>query len=447
MRGQSFRKRLMLGAVIWISIGVIVSGFVLSSLFRELVALQFDHDLYDHIVELEAALEIDPTGGSLAKRPLSDARFSPALSGVYWQVRLADGEILRSPSLVDNDLSLGRIEGKDQHPYASTGPTGPIRILESSPSAGNGRATHQIGVAVDQRLIDEAVWEFDRTLIWSLGVIALGFIAAAFAQVTLGLLPLTRIRRDLTAVRTGAAQRLPGDMPLEVAPLVDDLNALIQANRDMVERARAQAGNLAHALKTPLALLTEQGRGLEQDGNPEAGRLIMEQCARMQRQIDYQMARARAATRSTPGQATNVAAQARFIVSAISRLHTYQGVSFSIEGSEQALAACEKDDLSEMLGNLIDNAAKWARSKVVITISDSGAFVRIVVSDDGPGIPPSEWERVFKLGERLDEHKPGSGLGLAITRDLATLYDGKIAIERSDRGGAALVLELPAVSL
>ena len=299
---------------------------------------------------------------------------------------------------------------------------------------------------MDQRLIDDAVSHFDRTLVWSLGLIALGLIAAAFAQVTFGLLPLARIRRDLTAVRMGAAPRLPGDMPIEVAPLVDDLNALIQANRDMVERARAQAGNLAHALKTPLALLAEQGRDLEKDGKAEAAQLIMEQCARMQRQIDYQMARARAATRSTPGHATNVAAQAQLIISALSRLHTYQAVSFKIEGDDQALAACEKDDLSEMLGNLIDNAAKWARSKVCVAIETNGIFVRIIVSDDGTGIPPTEWDRVFRIGERLDERKPGSGLGLAITRDLATLYGGKVSVEASALGGAGLVLELPAVS-
>lgn len=442
MRGQSFRNRLMLGAVIWISIGVLVSGLVLSSLFRGLVTSQFDHDLSDHIVELEASIDADRAGALLIRRPLSDPRFEPRLSGVYWQALREDGAVLRSPSLDGRDLPLGGADAG--RPRVAEGPTGPLRLLEASAPAPDRTSTLQIGVAVDQRLIDEAVARFDWTLVWSLGAMALGLIAAALAQVTFGLLPLARLRRDLTAVRTGAAPRLSGDTPLEVAPLVDDLNALIEANRDMVERARAQAGNLAHALKTPLALLAEQGRDLERDGRPDAGRTIMEQCARMQRQIDYQMARARAATRSTPGQATNVDAQARLIVAALSRLQAYRDIAFRIEGDASILVACDRDDLSEMLGNLLDNAAKWARGRVLLRIERAGPLVRIVVSDDGPGIPEDARERIFAIGERLDERKPGSGLGLAITRDLATLYGGKAFVGPSD-SGASLILDLPAV--
>ena len=442
---NSFRARLILGAVIWISAGIGISGFVLASLFRDMVIVQFDHDLSDHVEELKGVLDIDSQRVLYVHRSLSDPRFGPVQSGVYWQVRHPNGMTVRSSSLDGHDLPLKDRPDADPHPKATLGPSGSMRLLQKEAQLPHLQETVQIGVGIDERLIDETLVHFNKTLALSLGIVAMGLIGAAFAQVSYGLLPLARIHRGLAAIRTGAATSLPEDLPLEVAPLASDLNAMIVTNQDMIRRARAQAGNLAHALKTPLAILMEEGRELEKIGQIAAGHIVIEQCTRMQRQIDYQTARARAAARITPGMVTKVAPLVQNIIGALSRLHRDRSVNFELHGHPDLLAACDAEDLNEMIANLIDNAAKWARSQVVISIQRMGGFVRIIVEDDGPGVPAESAETVFEIGERLDERKPGTGLGLPITRDLATLYGGRAWIERSKLGGAAASIELPTV--
>ena len=254
---------------------------------------------------------------------------------------------------------------------------------------------------------------------------------------------MVRVRRALTAIRTGVAKRLPDNLPEELTPLVNDLNALIIANNNMVQRARVQAGNLAHALKTPLAILMDEGQELQKAGQVDAGRLLIQQCGQMQRQIEYQVARARAATRVMLSMATKTGPKIHNIIAALSRLHQDRSIAFELNGSEDLLVACDPEDFSEMMGNLIDNAAKWAQSKIIVSIQKVNSSVRIVIEDDGPGVPPESVETVFEIGKRLDECKPGSGLGLAITRDLTTLYGGRAWIEHSELGGAAAVIELP----
>lgn len=445
MLRNSFRGRLILGALVWISAGIGISGFILSSLFRDMAIVQFDHDLSDHIEELKNVLDIDSQRVLFVHRALSDPRFSPALSGVYWQVTLSNGMTVRSPSLDGHNLPLTGRSDSDPHPKSVVGPTGPMRLLQKEAELPHLQETVQIGVGIDARLIDETLAHFNKTLALSLGIVAIGLIGAAFAQVSYGLLPLARIHRGLTAVRTGAAASLPDDLPEEVAPLASDLNAMIVANQDMIRRARAQAGNLAHALKTPLAILMEEGRELEKSGQVATGQLVIEQCTRMQRQIDYQTARARAAARITPGVVTKIAPLIQNVIGALSHLHRDRSLNFELHGHSDLLAACDSEDLNEMIANLIDNAAKWARSQVAVSIERVGTFVRITVEDDGPGVPPESTETVFEIGERLDERKPGTGLGLPITRDLATLYGGRTWIERSKLGGAAASIELPTV--
>jgi signal transduction histidine kinase len=269
---------------------------------------------------------------------------------------------------------------------------------------------------------------------------------AAALQVSFGLQPMSRLRRALGAIGSGSAAKLPGDFPSEVQPLVDDLNNLIEINGQMVLRARTQAGNLAHALKTPLAILTDEANRLESRSEAESAAVILQQSQRMQRQIDYQIARARAAaSRSVPGVVAPVLPTVSSIITAMKRLYDAKKLRMDVDIEAGCAALCDPMDLSEMLANLIDNACKWAAETVAIRAytDESKSQVVIAVEDDGPGLPAEAMDVVFRIGERLDEQVPGSGLGLPIVRDLAQLYGGEIRLENSLKGGLRAILKLP----
>jgi signal transduction histidine kinase len=447
----SFRARLIVGSIVWIVAGVAVSGFALSSLFREHVTEQFDAELHGHAAELEALVDVDAAGRPHLHRRLSDPRFLPPGSGYYWQIDNPNGASTPSPSLAGARLNLDGPAppiGEELHSFIE-GPTGKVRLVERSVRLAGSGAPLRIGIGADERLLEGVLAEFNRTLALSLGVIALGLVGAAFLQVGFGLQPLGRVRAALGDVRRGKAARLPDEAPSEVRPLVDDLNALLEANHEMIRRARSQAGNLAHGLKTPLAILADEGERLRAKGDIEAADTILAQCDRMRRQIDFQIARARAAaSRSAPGAASEVRPTLETILKAMRRLHGRRGIDFSLEAHGSNIVAVEAQDLSEMVANLVDNAGKWARAKVAVSVTAGvDQMVRITVDDDGPGLPAEACEVVFNLGQRLDEQAPGSGLGLAIVRDLASLYGGRVWLEPSPTAGLRAVLELPAPPL
>ena len=261
---QNFRARLIIGAVLWISVGLGISGFVLAAIFRNVIANQFDHDLLDHASELAGLVEIDPQLKPFVHRDVSDPRFMPARSGLYWQVQLQNGASLRSPSLEDALYLPTGPNSEGTQPLSVDGPTGPMRLIRKFIHPRHLQQPLKISVGVDERLIDEEMNQVNFSLAMSLGIIALGLIGAAYAQITFGLQPLARVRHAVAAVRSGSMKQLPDDLPAEVLPLVTELNGMIVANLNMVERARVLAGNFAHALKMPLAILMNEGRELEQ---------------------------------------------------------------------------------------------------------------------------------------------------------------------------------------
>lgn len=443
---SSFRARLIAGSVVWIAGGIALSGLALAELFRVHEISQFDADLHGHGEELAAVVDVSSDGQPRLHRPLSDPRFRPPGSGFYWQIETSSGKRLTSPSL---DGYVLRMDGDapaldaERHSFIG-GPTGRVRLVQRSERLAGSDDVLRIGVGIDERYLKNVLSSFNKTLFLSLGVIALGLIGAAFLQVSVGLLPLVKVRRGLAAVREGRATRLGHDAPDEVRPLIDDMNALIETNHEMVRRARTQAGNLAHGLKTPLAILVDEGERLRASGEHQAAEVILTQAGRMRRQIDYQMARARAAaSRNTLGAATNVRASLMPMLQAMRRLHGRRGVDFELAAPDDLVVAVEGQDFSEMVANLVDNAGKWARRQVQVTAEDVAGKIRVTVDDDGPGLPPESWDVVFDLGERLDEKAPGSGLGLAIVRDLAQLYGGRAWIETAPQGGVRAVLELP----
>ncbi|HQR89871.1 MAG: hypothetical protein B7Z44_01025 [Caulobacter sp. 12-67-6] len=445
----SFRTRLIAGAVIWITAGLAVSGWVLAELFRAHVTEQFDEELHGHAAELAVLAAVDPSGQPYLLRRLSDPRFLPQGSGFYWRLQAPGGRSVSSPSLGNGRLHLAETPapvGVERHAFAD-GPTGLVRIVETSAKPAGATAPLRIAIGVEQRLLDQVLARFNWTLAASLLFIALGLSGAAMIQVWFGLRPLCRVRSALAAVQTGQAHRLPDDLPNEVAPLAADLNNLLEANLDMLRRARTQAGNLGHALKTPLAILVDEAQRLRSGGNAAAAEVIDQQCERMQRQIDYQLARARAAAlRSAPGVATSIEDALKPVLEAMRRLHGRRGVAFEAAVAPGLVAALDAQDLAEILANLMDNGGKWARGRVeVIARPPHGGHILVTVDDDGPGLAPEAYELVFGLGERLDEQMPGHGMGLAIVKDLVVLYGGKIWMDASPLGGLRVNLQLPAI--
>jgi len=278
-------------------------------------------------------------------------------------------------------------------------------------------------------------------------LIAVPLIALGLWQLAVSVSLVDRLRGRLNGVRDGSAQRVDGRYPSEVQPLVDDLNALLAHRELVVRRAIAKAGDLAHGLKTPLAILAQEAEAATAAGHTELAEAIAQQVERMRRQIDYHLAHARAAASgATPGARCAIRPSAEGLARTMLRLHADKGLSIDVEVPPEQTARVEKEDLEEMLGNLLDNACKWARKRVVVSASVADANVVIAVDDDGPGLDPSMRQHVLQRGVRADEAAPGSGFGLAIVRDLAELYSGSIELETSPLGGLRAKLTLPAAA-
>ena len=280
----------------------------------------------------------------------------------------------------------------------------------------------------------------------AIGPMAFGVVlmAAGIFALRQGLTPFRRLRERLTAVRVGQTRRVEGAYPSEVKPLIDDLNALLEDREKAVKRAHATAGDLAHGLKTPLALLAQEADRAEAQGNPELAANIMQHVERMSRQVNYHLARARAAASGAAGAAPcNVAASADALIRTLLKLNAARAIEISSTIATDLSVRVQREDLDEMLGNLLDNACKWAKSTILLDASPDGAVLVLTLDDDGPGLAPDLRTVVLERGVRIDEAAPGSGLGLAIARDLAELYGGSIALDDSPLGGLRARLSLP----
>jgi signal transduction histidine kinase len=426
----------------------------LSGRFSAELQRQLDTALSQQLDQVTARLDFTDSGDPVVDtRRLSDPRWERPYSGLYWQLdRLAvDGNrrvaLLRSRSLWD--AQLGPIHkappGGDLHLHDVDGPRGErLRVLERSIRiAGPSPAEWRLLVAGDTRDTLAALRDFDGVLLASLGGLGVLLCLAALAQVGLGLAPLRALHASLQRLRTGATPRLEGRFPSEVQPLVDDLNTVLDHNAGMVERARTQAGDLAHGLKTPLAVIRNAST---QAGESELAALVSEQVELAQQQIQWHLSRAQAAARGrVPGQRTLARPVVDRLIRVMKKIHAERALTIVVEATRaDAAFAGEEQDLQEMLGNLIDNACASARSEVRIAIFHDGANIGIRVEDDGPGIEPDQRAFVLQRGARLDESRAGSGLGLPIVVDLAALYGGSLQLDTSATGGLAAALTLPA---
>ena len=456
---HSLRFRLLAATLVALALALLLSGWFLSSLFKEHVMRQFEATLTQQLDQLTAQLEFDAQGQPLIDASaLSDPRWQAPFSGLYWQVdRISPDQqrragVLRSRSLWDTQLSLAADALQDGavHVHHGSGPQGAsvMMIERTVRSADSPDARWRLVVASDAQPTLAAIASFNQTLALALAALALLLALAALAQVAIGLAPLRNMQAALQAVREGKHARLQGAFPQEMQPLIDDFNVVLERNAEVVARARTQAGNLAHALKTPLAVLGQASEQSLKQASPDLPQLVREQVNIAQRHIDWHLARARvAATTRLPGQRTPVAPVIGGLLRVMQRVNAARALTFTTSDVPADLAfAGEEQDLQEILGNLLENAAQWAQQAVHVSARQSGSSLEIRVEDDGPGIALGHRETALSRGGRLDERVPGSGLGLAIVTDLVELYGGSIALEGSPLGGLLVRLSLPAVT-
>ena len=460
LRLNSLAARLIAAAVVWTMLGLAVGGYVLSGAFRSAVLDNYDSRLSADMDGLIAAAQPDEDGGVVLQDRFVNRQFDRVYSGLYYQIKpvLAGqpgGQI--SHSLFDHVITPGAEvkKGALSYGYAAGPENQVLRVLSrrvdfpiaSTPEQNDSR-TYTFLVAGDLATVDAESSSFNGTLIWSFLLLGLGLVVAILLQVRIGLLPLRRLKDALHRIRDGKAQQLEGDFPAEIAPLAEELNSLIEHSAEIVGRARTHVSNLAHFLKTPLSVLASEAEAQQASGQ---GDPLAEQVRRqvdvMRRQVDHYLTRARAAgSVNVLGNRTQVQPVLSDLARVLTRIHAGRDIFVDAESPAEIYFRGERQDLEEMVGNLMDNACKWARSRVRARAIVDGARLVLTVEDDGPGLSPEDRKRVGERGERLDETVPGSGLGLAIVRDISKLYAGFLTLEASELGGLKTVLTLPALT-
>jgi signal transduction histidine kinase len=438
----SLTRRMIVVAGLWIAILLVTGGFALDRVLSASIVRSFDDQLTYVLNAMIASSEIGPEGEVRFNRMPADQRFIEPYSGVYWQINGGEFEPFRSRSLWDRRLRVPENHNDiGVHIYNSGEFAGePLRIAERDVILPGSDVRWRFQIAQSREMIDSQISELRRTLIWSFAALGIGLLVLAALQTIYGLWPLRRVQREVAAIRSGREQRISDSFPTEIEPLTEEINQLLAHNEAQAEEARRHAGNLAHALKTPLTVITNEATAHSDD----LDQTVIREAAVMRRQVDHHLARARAIGRRSAGQSRALVwASVEAVQRAVDRL--YEGVTVDIAGDRSAEAKVERQDLDEMIGNLVENAAKYGNGRVFITVERRGENVHIVVEDDGPGIAEADREILFARGARLDTGKPGTGLGLAIVRDVATIYGGQVTLEESeDLGGLLARLSLPA---
>jgi signal transduction histidine kinase len=438
----SLSRRMILIAGAWITLLLAGGGFALDRVLTNAITRNFDDGLEYILTSLIVSAEIDPEGQIAFNRQLSDQRFLEPYSGAYWQVSGKGFETFPSRSLWDRQLATSR-QHNDQnvHIYDSSQFADQrLRVVERDVTLPGSQTRWRFQVAQTREALDAQIDALRRTLVRSFLLLAAGLIVLAGLQTWYGLMPLRKLRLEIQRMRTGKTGRIEGAMPAEIAPLVEELNALVAHNDKQAEEARRHAGNLAHALKTPLTVIMNAATA-QADDLPTT---VVREARTMRRQVDHHLARARAVgRRGSAHSRAPVWPSVESVERAVSRL--YPHVRIDTDGPRDLVAHIERQDLDEIMGNLVENAAKYGGGSVFVTMRVEAGFVEVLVEDDGMGIPEADRIRIFDRGVRLDTGKPGTGLGLAIVRDVAEIYDGTVSLEESeDLGGLMVRLRLPA---
>ena len=442
----SLSRRMMLIAAGWITILLLLGGVALNRTLTVYVTRQFDEQLNYLLTAMIASAEIDPLGDVWFNRPLGDQRVLEPNSGLYTQVNGAGRDPYPSRSLWDRTLQVSDRKAWNEPYYYNSDQFAeePLRVVERTIRIPGSPVEWQFVVAGARTGLDEQLAAIRSILLWSFAVLGIGLFLMAMLQTWYGLSPLRRVRRAIARIRTSGVNRVTDPLPQEVLPMVEELNALLAHSERQAEEARTHAGNLAHALKTPLTVLTNAASA----HSPDIDETVLREAATMRRQVDHHLARARAVGRRAAGHArTNVTEAVEGVERAVARLHPQ--VRFDTAGSSAALVAMERQDLDEILGNVIENAAKYGGGSVFVTVDPDPAaeLCSVWIEDDGLGISPEDRAKLFSRGARLDTEKPGTGLGLAIVRDVVEIYGGQVELgESEDLGGLLVTLLLPRAS-
>jgi signal transduction histidine kinase len=456
LNAQSISSRLFLSAAIWSSTILVIAGLGLSALFARFSEANFDEQLSVYLKALVANVAVAGEETHGASPPEIAPQFELAFSGWYWQITRLDGahpDIRTSRSLFATQLPRLDQEGArpDRGAWRGyvTGPGDkPLRMLEREIDAGE-EGRYLVQVAANADVIQTQIENFEYALGATFLILAIALLGSTALAVRFGLRPLRVLREGVTAIRRGEGERIAGEFPRDVAPLAAELNLLLDANREVVERARTQVGNLAHALKTPLSVMVN-----EADSNsPRLGDKVREQAEIMSRQVSFHLDRARAAARAnSPGAATEVRPVIDGLVRTFEKVYRDRDLRFGVAAPEGLRFRGESQDLTDLVGNLLDNAGKWARERIEVSAERDAdadaagrAYFNAHIDDDGPGLEPEARAEALQRGRRLDESRPGSGLGLSIVVDLAGIYGGSLRLASSPLGGLRATLRLPAL--
>ncbi len=433
---NSLRGRFLLSILLWVSLGIGAIWFSSVRLFTLHVEMQYHEELEVHVRELGSLTVLDGTGRPHLTRPLSDPRYAEPLSGFYWQVTRPGFGALKSPSMIRGALDYDIAHSPKILHRVANGPTGHAIVYGFVREAPNGAPVHFV-IATDERHLQRIITEFTRELTKWLTSLALALLASGVAIITLGFRPFGRLSVAIERLRHGSAIHVEGHYPDELQPLVADLNSYIARNTEIVARGRVQAGALAHSLRTPLAVIIDEAERMLEGPRPEAADTMLEQSERIQRQIDYHLARVRSGgTRSGVATRIILADVLPALLAAMRRC--YPSKRFGAKVPDDFSVAMDADDLCEILNNLLDNAGKWAKSEVMVIAGRDC----ISINDDGPGVPPDHFEKIFDIGEAADDDRGGSGLGLSIARSIARDYGGDIVPDPWRMGHFCIRLKL-----
>jgi signal transduction histidine kinase len=444
MKTRSLRLRLIVGGVIAILIALTVAGGGLVFLFERHITRNIGDDLDIYLNQLVASIDVDAQDRIVVTRLPADPRFAEPLSGLYWQIADDRGQLLRSRSLWDTALSLpsDQLAPGQVHHHVATGPSHtPVLVAERivKLTEAEKHVPVRVAVAADLARVSMVAAEFSRDLSLALGLLGVVLTLATAIQVSLGLQPLKALRQGMADVRAGRIHHLPPAAPTEVQPLVEEVNALLDAQEREIERSRGRAADLAHGLKTPLAALVGDAGRLRTTGQEEIARDIESAAEAMSRQVDRELAwaRSRGAVRRKTGLSTDLAPLVHALVATLTRTPEGARVTHGLS------VAFDRTDLAEVLGNVLDNAARHAAARVRIAARVEPRGAAIVIEDDGPGIAPAAQASAVERGIRLDERAEATGLGLAIVQDVLETYGWQLALDKSQELGGLQVTLAP----
>jgi signal transduction histidine kinase len=442
-RSRSLASRIIAFSGVWVVIALVITALLLVYSYRKHAARHYDEHVSIHLEELLAASELSPNGEFELSANPSDPRYLDLHSGWYWEVIQSGESVGRSASLGDGYLDIGEIQAtRDVVIYEIAGPINePVRVQVIELALDDEQEPLLYLSTAPMEGLSDDIADYSTHIVGSFVLLGIGLLLAVVLQVRITVKPLRKISSGIALVRAGKASKLPQSELEDVQILIDELNNLLDHNAVLLMRARNQLADLAHSVKNPLSVINNEARNM----GDEQGSLIIKQTGDISRNVDHYLSRARTfGTEKILGARSAVVPVVEDLVFVLQRIRQDQALEFDCSGLKECWFRGEGQDLEEILGNLMDNASKWAKCSVLIRAKVEDGRLSINVEDDGPGIPAVEIKNVMRRGHRLDESKPGHGQGLGIVRDIVTLYGGQLSMGKSALGGLKVTVDLPA---